>query len=112
MKKLNSLLFLVFTSFIGNAQIINIPDANFKARLLLADVTNEIAKDTNGLSVKIDTDSDGEIGESEVSNIAVLDLAFSNIVSLVFFSISKLYVLAKRAALSKRKGSCENLFSA
>ena len=42
MKKLYFLLFFAF-SFIANAQIVNIPDANFKAKLLSADPSNKVA---------------------------------------------------------------------
>lgn len=47
------------------AQIINIPDANFKAKLLEADVTNTIAKDANSNNIRIDVNNNGEIEESE-----------------------------------------------
>lgn len=63
MKKLYFLLFLI--SGWVNAQIVNIPDANLKARLLEADVTNNIAKDNAGNSIKIDVNSDNEIQQSE-----------------------------------------------
>ena len=36
------------------AQIVNIPDANFKAKLLQASTTSQIAKDTLGNNIKID----------------------------------------------------------
>ena len=42
MKKLYTLLFLVY-GFITNAQIVNIPDANFKAKLLSASASNGVA---------------------------------------------------------------------
>ena len=41
MKKLYTLLFLVY-GFIANAQIVNIPDANFKAKLLSANASNQV----------------------------------------------------------------------
>lgn len=38
-------LFILLFASISNAQIVNIPDANFKAKLLAADTSNTIAKD-------------------------------------------------------------------
>lgn len=61
MKKLYSLLVVLLIGFVGNAQIVNIPDANFKARLLQADVTNQIARDVDFHFIKIDENGDGEI---------------------------------------------------
>lgn len=63
MKKLYFLLCLI--SGLASAQIVNIPDANLKLRLLEADVTNSIAKDNAGNSIKIDVNSDNEIQQSE-----------------------------------------------
>ncbi|MFT3795851.1 leucine-rich repeat domain-containing protein [Flavobacterium sp.] len=53
------------TGFHAAAQNINFPDPVFKAKLLEADVTNNLAKDINNDSMKIDADSDGEISEAE-----------------------------------------------
>ncbi|TBX70163.1 T9SS type A sorting domain-containing protein [Flavobacterium silvisoli] len=65
MKK-NYLLFLiVIASFTAPAQIINFPDANFKAKLLAANTTNEYAKDINGNSIVIDVNGNGQIEQSE-----------------------------------------------
>ena len=61
--KLLQLLFL-FTIF-SNAQIVNIPNAAFKSRLLSANSTNSIAKDVNGNYIDIDANNDNEIQESE-----------------------------------------------
>ena len=60
MKKLYTLLFIAF-AFITNAQIVNIPDANFKAKLLQASPSIQIAKSTAGLWIKVDANNDGEI---------------------------------------------------
>lgn len=81
MKKL--VLFLLFITGIGYAQIVNIPDPIFKAKLLSADVTNTIAStDTfldNNLNpnnyVKIDTNDDGEIQLSEASLIKYINVS-------------------------------------
>ena len=76
MKKL--FILLLFLTGIANAQIINIPDANFKAKLLAANTTNSIAG-----YIKIDTNSDGQIQSSEAINITELNVSNSNISSLV-----------------------------
>ncbi len=80
-------LILLITSFV-NAQIVNIPDANFKAKLLSADVNNTIAStyyDFYNFDMipttfnKIDINNDGEIQNSETINIQFLDVRNSNI---------------------------------
>jgi hypothetical protein len=58
------LLMLVLTGF-ANAQIVNIPDANFKARLLASNLSNNIGQDINGNNIIIDQNGDGEIQQSE-----------------------------------------------
>jgi len=81
MKKLLYILLLI-TGFV-NAQIVNIPDANFKTKLLSATTTNNVAYSiSSGLSVKIDTNDDGEIQVSEALVIGTLDLNNSSISSL------------------------------
>lgn len=67
--------FIVYTS-ICNAQIINIPDANFKIKLLGANTTNLIAKDLSGNYFKIDANNDGEIQQSEANNVSELSLNY------------------------------------
>lgn len=85
-------LFIIFSSFV-QAQIITIPDANFKAKLIQADVTNTIAY-SGGIPVKIDTNLDGDIQQAEavlidslnVFNAGIFDLtgiqSFSNVKTL------------------------------
>lgn len=74
MKKIYLIISLImFTVF--NAQIVNIPDANFKAYLLSANSTNYIAKDVNNNSVVIDTNGDNEIQVSEANIIRTLDIS-------------------------------------
>lgn len=75
------LLFTIFSFCLLNAQIINIPDANFKARLLLASPTNNIAStqtpDSDGYVStyhQIDTNNDGEIQVSEALLIKYLNV--------------------------------------
>lgn len=80
MKKL--ILLLLFVSAFANAQIVNIPDANFKAKLLQADVTNTIASSIVGGHIKIDANDDGEIQESEALLVNGLNVDSSNISNL------------------------------
>lgn len=68
---------LVFASFV-NAQIINFPDPNFKAKLL----GTAQAVDAFGMPITIDENSDGEIEVSEVENIFRLDVSIGNISDL------------------------------
>ena len=65
MKKLYYLLF--FITGILNAQIVTIPDANFKARLI---------------AMGLDVNSDGEIQQSEALNVTLLSVDASNISDL------------------------------
>ncbi|WP_374550660.1 T9SS type A sorting domain-containing protein [Flavobacterium sp.] len=64
----NLFFFLLFLTGTTNAQIVNIPDANFKDALLqIYGIGN--AKDINGNDIKIDSNLDGEIQESEAQNV-------------------------------------------
>lgn len=86
--------------FVGKAQIVNIPDANFKARLL-ASATNQIASTqtpdvTGSVTIynNIDTNNDGEIQVSEALAIKWLSLAASSITDLTGIeSFSNLVIL-------------------
>lgn len=82
MKKIYFLL--LFSCFLNsaNAQIISIPDANFKAKLLEANSSNQIAKDLANNYFKIDLNEDGEIQESEALQVSSLDVSKSSISSL------------------------------
>ncbi|MFY7810724.1 MAG: hypothetical protein ACOVQ2_03235, partial [Flavobacterium sp.] len=77
-------LFSIFTFANVNDAIINIPDANFKARLLAANPSNQIAStqtpDQTGYVNafhKIDVNNDGEIQVSEALVIKYLNVSFS-----------------------------------
>lgn len=80
-------------SFTTQAQIVNIPDANFKARLLSASPSNGIAGycssagcvyGTSAISyITIDTNGDNEIQVSECQAVEFLNLNSSNINSLI-----------------------------
>jgi hypothetical protein len=64
------LLLLLFTGMV-KAQIVNIPDANFKAALVNAGNApeNQVAYKADGTFVSIDTNADGEIQVSEAAEI-------------------------------------------
>ncbi|WP_264564105.1 leucine-rich repeat domain-containing protein [Flavobacterium sp. N3904] len=94
MKKIYFLV-LAFCFFNGlNAQIINFPDANFKAKLLAANSSNTIAstqtpiyRASNGVWVvssyhTIDTNNNGEIEVSEALTIKKLDVGGASISDL------------------------------
>ncbi len=94
MKKL-LLLLLLFTGMV-NAQIVNIPDAIFKAKLLSASPTEQLAKNFSDQWITIDANNDGEIQVSEaqavkfliVSHFQITDItginSFSNLKTLTF----------------------------
>ncbi|WP_181368973.1 DUF7619 domain-containing protein [Flavobacterium pallidum] len=70
MKKI--LFLLLLFSGMAKAQIVNIPDPAFKAYLLSADFSNNIAVNSSLISAKIDINNDGEIQVSEASDIVRL----------------------------------------
>jgi len=96
MKKLYTLLVVALIGFVGKAQIVNIPDANFKAKLLSANATNFIAStqtpDANGqysTCNSIDINSDGEIQVSEalaIKCLVVQNTQTSNLTGLEAFT--------------------------
>jgi len=76
------LLLLLLASFSVEAQIVNIPDANFKAKLLEANPTSQIAQNALYQNIKIDVNNDGEIQESEAALVHRLNVSYSSITSL------------------------------
>ncbi|MCK8482037.1 DUF7619 domain-containing protein [Psychroserpens algicola] len=81
--RIRLLIVLFVFSFLNvNSQILDIPDANFKAVLLEADVTNSIAGDSNGNNIKIDSNNDGEIQLSEAQAVYELTVINADIQSL------------------------------
>jgi Leucine-rich repeat (LRR) protein len=78
---------ITFCFFNGlSAQIINFPDANFKAKLLAASSSNFIAKEVYGSYFKIDANNNGQIEVSEALQVDELHINSSNISSLVGIS--------------------------
>ena len=87
------LLSLFFVCFFTNAQIVNIPDANFKAKLLAANNNIDIASNSAQVNTNygvsqpngycsVDLNNDGEIQITEALNIQFLNLYNSNISNL------------------------------
>ena len=56
------------------SQNLNFSDAKFKALILTSNSTNGIAKNSSGVSIKIDANNDGEIQASEAQNVVILDV--------------------------------------
>ena len=76
-------LFVLLTFALNTqAQIINIPDANFKAKLLEASTINLIAFDSSNNPIKIDTNNDGDIQIVEANKVHQLAVDNSNISTL------------------------------
>ncbi|MCJ7935042.1 MAG: T9SS type A sorting domain-containing protein [Chryseobacterium sp.] len=73
MKKIYLVIVMAMFSVL-QSQVIHIPDANFKAQLLAADVTNSIAATVFNNSIKIDTNGNGEIEVSEIQQVGILRL--------------------------------------
>lgn len=73
--------FLVLCSV--KAQVVSIPNANFKNKLLSASPSNYIAQNLSGQYFKIDANNDSEIQQSEALQVSTLDVSISNISSLI-----------------------------
>ncbi|MFN3640336.1 MAG: T9SS C-terminal target domain-containing protein, partial [Flavobacterium sp.] len=82
MKSFSTTILFLLSGFLSQAQIINIPDANFKAKLLEASPSNTIARNTQNQYFKIDSNNDGEIQLSEALEVYGLNLNNANIESL------------------------------
>ena len=77
MKKIYFLVIIVI-SYVTQAQIVNIPDANFKAILLNIEATDNIAFDLNNNPTSVDLNDNGEIEVLEAQLISRLYLFCSN----------------------------------
>lgn len=76
------LLMLLFVATIATSQIVNIPDANFKTKLLQASLTNGTAKDSAGANMVVDANGDGQIQETEAQAVYTLNLAYAGIANM------------------------------
>lgn len=70
---------LILFSIVLNAQIISIPDPNFKDALLNASVNENIAQDLDGNNTAIDLNENGEIELVEALNISRLSVSYMEI---------------------------------
>src|SRR3970040_275895 len=82
MKKIYFLLLAFFLLTGVSAQIINFPDANFKTKLLSTNIGINDAIGLYGNSIKIDSNSNGEIEVSEALEVYQLYVSESNISDL------------------------------
>jgi hypothetical protein len=76
-------IYLILLLFVGitNAQNIVFDGTTFKAKLLSSSTSNNIAKDSNGIAIQIDANSDGEISVAEASVVWELYVQNSVIVN-------------------------------
>ncbi|TBX69535.1 T9SS type A sorting domain-containing protein [Flavobacterium silvisoli] len=113
MKKIYSFLVIALLGFMGQAQIINIPDSNFKAKLLEANTSNYIATTLANAPLKIDTNNDGEIQVSEALTVYKLNVNSSNIADLTgissFTNLRDLSCAHNQLSGSMNLGSLSNL---
>ncbi|HEY0092338.1 MAG TPA: hypothetical protein VGB43_07625, partial [Flavobacterium sp.] len=89
MKKFYLIFTAIFLSSTLGAQIINFPDGNFKAKLLAASSSNQIAYFQGSGYGPIDTNGNGEIEVNEAEVVTYLTVSNSNISDLTgisFFS--------------------------
>ena len=77
MKKLYFFVLFLAHLFV-TAQIVNIPDLQFKAKLLSGTATNHITQNLAGNWISIDLNNDGEIQVSEAANIRNINIYSSN----------------------------------
>ncbi|HCN49245.1 MAG TPA: hypothetical protein DIT10_09140 [Chryseobacterium sp.] len=67
----------------GKAQIVNIPDANFKSKLLESSANNQIAQNLSGSYFAIDANNDGEIQVSEALQVGELKMIYPNTFAMI-----------------------------
>ncbi|MGV9003150.1 T9SS type A sorting domain-containing protein [Flavobacterium sp.] len=80
MKKIYLLLLVLATT--ANAQTINFPDANFKAKLLAASAVNTIAANGATAYIKIDANNNNEIEVNEALQVVTLNVSIADIYDL------------------------------
>ena len=79
MKQIYFSVFLLFICASLQAQIVTIPDVNFKNKLLSSNSTNSVAYDSSFNFIKIDANNNGEIEVEEALKVSRLQIANSNI---------------------------------
>ncbi|WP_298222658.1 T9SS type A sorting domain-containing protein [Flavobacterium sp.] len=108
------LLLLLFTGVV-EAQIVNIPDANFKAKLLSVNTTsNQFALDQFSNYMVIDANSDGEIQNAEAEAVYQLTVAGGSMQNLIgieaFTNLSKLKIVQNSELISLDLSGLANLY--
>ena len=85
MKKQLLFFLLLLMSVVGNAQIVDIPDANFKSLLVQSGDPGftDIAKDENNYTLAIDANNDGEIQVSEAEAVWHININMQGTVSSI-----------------------------
>lgn len=78
MKKQVLWLFLLISG-LATAQVVNIPDANFKSILLSSGPNSDIAMNNAGVRVAIDANADGEIQTAEAAAVWEMNLQYYSI---------------------------------
>ncbi len=133
MKRYYFSLLLTYFSLATFAQIVNIPDVNFKAKLLAADTSNGFASDINDMYIQIDSNNNNEIEVSEAlvvfalsvdnssindltgiesfTNLRVLGCSQNNLTELPISNLSQLYNLYCYSNPLSSLTSIENLTS-
>lgn len=92
---MNKLYFyiILFSSSIGFAQIVNIPDTNFKNALINTNCVD--TNDDGNFDSDADTNNDGEIQLSEAESVTSLFISLQNINSVIglsnFINLTELY---------------------
>ncbi|WP_185290750.1 T9SS type A sorting domain-containing protein [Chryseobacterium lactis] len=94
MRKTWVIIFIMLYSVV-QAQIVPIPDSQFKSRLLASSPSNPIAKNQYSVGIKVDVNNDGQIQVTEAQAVVYLDLTtdlITNLSGLSYFSnIKELY---------------------
>ena len=119
MKQIYFSVFLLFIFTSIQAQIVTIPDVNFKNKLLSSNSTNSVAYDSNFNFIKIDANNNGEIEVEEALKVIRLQIDNSNIFDFSgiekFANLKYLYCSNNRATTLNVSGlknlyllDCEN----
>ncbi|WP_298396217.1 T9SS type A sorting domain-containing protein [Flavobacterium sp.] len=87
MERLFYLIIFISSQTLVFSQVINIPDSNLKLKLLLADVNSyHYAKNASNQWMKIDTNNDGQIQQSEALLVTKLYIYYEGNPSNIFIN--------------------------
>lgn len=82
MKQIYFVAILVLVSVIAHSQVIDFPDSEFRLQLCQASTTNNMAKDADGNSIRIDTNNNFQIEVSEALTVYRLTIGYGGITNL------------------------------